>query len=169
MLMENFMNGDFKFEWTKLVLCFFLTEVNIWKFSRIMLMNFSSGFDYSNSGYINHIPDPYFMLSIVVSLISLIMYTKIFFPLYGSIVWYQVMQQIWYLHMTSVDPMLLFFGMEICINTSVFWMFSVEKSIQLDGLATGYRWVSDIQQLLSLRALVFLVWLLGNNIAPTLF
>ena len=40
-LMENFMNGHFKSESTKIVLCFFLTKVNIWKFSRIMHMNFS--------------------------------------------------------------------------------------------------------------------------------
>ena len=31
-------------------------------------MNFSSGFDYSNSGYINHIPDPYFIYVINSSL-----------------------------------------------------------------------------------------------------
>ena len=30
MLMENFMNGHSKSEWTKIVLCFFLTKVNIW-------------------------------------------------------------------------------------------------------------------------------------------
>ena len=43
-LMENFMNGLFKSESTKIVLCFFLTKVTIGKFSRIMLMNFSPGF-----------------------------------------------------------------------------------------------------------------------------
>ena len=33
-LMENFMNGHLKSEWTKIVLCFVLTKVNIWKSSR---------------------------------------------------------------------------------------------------------------------------------------
>ena len=42
--MENFMNGHFKSESTKILLCFFLTKVNIWKFSRIMHMNFSPEF-----------------------------------------------------------------------------------------------------------------------------
>ena len=42
--MENFMNEHFKSEWTKIVLRFFLTKVNIWKFSRIMHMNFSREF-----------------------------------------------------------------------------------------------------------------------------
>ena len=31
------------------------------------------------------------------------------------------------------------------------------------GLATSCRWVSDIQQLLNLRALAFLIWLLGSS------
>ena len=44
LLMENIMNGHFKSEWTKILLCFFLTKVNIWKFSRIMHMNFSPEF-----------------------------------------------------------------------------------------------------------------------------
>ena len=43
-LMENFMNGNFKSEWTKILLYFFLTNVNIWKFNRIMHMNFSPEF-----------------------------------------------------------------------------------------------------------------------------
>ena len=43
-LLENFMNGHFKSEWTKIVLCFFLTKANIWKFSRIMHMNSSPEF-----------------------------------------------------------------------------------------------------------------------------
>ena len=42
--MENFMNELFKSERTKIVLCFFLTKVNIWKFSRIMLIYFSPEF-----------------------------------------------------------------------------------------------------------------------------
>ena len=44
LLMENFMNGHFKSEWTKIVLCLFLTKKNIGKFSGIMLMNFSRGY-----------------------------------------------------------------------------------------------------------------------------
>ena len=42
--MENFMNERFKSERTKIVLCFFLTKVNIWKFSRIMHTNFGPEF-----------------------------------------------------------------------------------------------------------------------------
>ena len=72
MLMKNFMNRHFKSEWIKIVLCSFLTKVNIWKFSRTILT-----------------------VSIVVSLILLIMYTtKVSFQ-QGSVVRYQVMQQIW--------------------------------------------------------------------------
>ena len=32
--MEKYMNGHFKSEQTKTVLCFYLTKVNIWKSSR---------------------------------------------------------------------------------------------------------------------------------------
>ena len=44
LLMENFMNRHLKSELAKLVPCFFFNTVNIWKFSRIMLMNFSAEF-----------------------------------------------------------------------------------------------------------------------------
>ena len=44
LFMEIFMNGHFKSERAKIVLCLFLTKVNIWKFSGIMLMNFSHGY-----------------------------------------------------------------------------------------------------------------------------
>ena len=43
-LMENFMNGHFKSAETKIVLCFCLVKVNIWKFSRIMHVNFGPEF-----------------------------------------------------------------------------------------------------------------------------
>ena len=43
-LMENVMNGHFNSEGTKIELCFFPTNVNIWKSSRVMLMNFSPEF-----------------------------------------------------------------------------------------------------------------------------
>ena len=42
--MENVMNGHFNSEGTKIELCFFPTNVNIWKSSRVMLMNFSPEF-----------------------------------------------------------------------------------------------------------------------------
>ena len=35
--MENFMNGHFKSEWTKIVLCFYLTNVNFSKSNSIIL------------------------------------------------------------------------------------------------------------------------------------
>ena len=106
LLIENLMNGHFKSEWTKIVLHFLLTKVNIWKFRRIILMNFSPRFLITVIQVTKFICMilTIFMLSIVVYLISLTMYTKIFFPLYGSVVRYQVVQQIWYLHTTSVDP-----------------------------------------------------------------
>ena len=37
------------------------------------------------------------------------MYAKIFFPLYGSVVRYQIMQQI-YLHMTQLTPVTIFWN-----------------------------------------------------------
>ena len=42
--MEDLMNGHIKFELTKIMLYFFLTEENIWESSMIMLMNFSLEF-----------------------------------------------------------------------------------------------------------------------------
>ena len=79
--MENFMNGHFKSDRTKIVLCFFLTKVNIWKFSRIILINFSPKFLTNSSlSFIIHIPDPYFVHAINSSLVN---FTNdiIFFPL----------------------------------------------------------------------------------------
>ena len=69
--MENFVNGHFKSESTKIVLCFFLTKVNIWKFSRIMHMNFSPEV-LITVGFIIHIPDPYFIYVISSSLVNFI-------------------------------------------------------------------------------------------------
>ena len=44
-LMENFTMDTLNLnEQNKIVLCFFLTKVSIWKFSRIMHMNFSLEF-----------------------------------------------------------------------------------------------------------------------------
>ena len=82
--MENFMNGHFKSERTKIVLCFFLTKVNIWKFRKIKQMHFSPEFLITViqvSSLINLILT-LFTLSIVVQLTSLIMYPNIFFLLY---------------------------------------------------------------------------------------
>ena len=54
----------------KLRCAFFLTKVNIWISSRIVLMNFSPEFDFSNLGYIIHITEPYFIYVINSNLVN---------------------------------------------------------------------------------------------------
>ena len=48
-------------------------------------MNFSPGFDYSNLGYINHIPDPYFIYVINSTLVN---FTNHVHKDFLSIVWF---------------------------------------------------------------------------------
>ena len=73
------------------------------------------------------------------------MYTKIFFLLYGSAVWYQVMQQIWYLHMTPVDYCCYYFLEWKFVKIPQFSECFQVKKVQWGSLATSCKRVSDIQ------------------------
>ena len=84
---------------------------------------------YSNLGFIIHITDPYFIYVINSSLVN---FTDHVHKNFLSIVWFCCLVSGHAADMiSSHDPswllLLLLFGMKICINTSVFWMFSGKK------------------------------------------
>ena len=123
-LMENFMNGYFKSEWTKIVLCFLLTKVNIWKSGRIMLMNFSPGFLITTI----HIPDPDFIYVINSSLVNFTSTQK--FSLHCMVLLPFIRSCNKYISTWPQSPPITIFGVEICINTSVLWKSSGKKRVQ---------------------------------------